>query len=145
MSEGALGRWLLIGAGLVVLATITAGVFVTGLPSAQRDEQLDQRRVRDLERIVDVVDSYVKGHEVLPSDLDTLARQPGRRLAIVDPVDGSRYAYEVTGDRAFRLCAVFATDTAAVGGDHDVLTADQWLHGAGRQCFDRKVDDKSSR
>ena len=143
MSEGTIGRWLLIVAGIVVVATIVAGIAVMGPPSVQRDEHLDQRRVRDLSRIVDGVGSYVKRHESLPPDLDTLARQPGWRLSIVDPVDGSPYTYEVIGDRTFRLCAVFATDTATPRDDDGSWMEDQWRHGAGRQCFDRKPRDKS--
>lgn len=142
MSEGSIGRWLLVAAGIVVLATVVAGISVMGLPSAQRDQQLDQRRVQDLRRIVEAVDSYVTTRNSLPPNLQALARQPGRSLSIVDPVDGSPYAYQVVDARAFRLCAVFATDTATYRQKDGPWIEDRWLHGAGRQCFDRKPGDR---
>lgn len=143
MSESTIGRWLLVAAGIVVLATVGVGISLMGLPSAQRDQQLDHRRVRDLDRIVDAVDSYVKTRDSLPPDLQILASQPGRSLSIVDPVDGSPYTYQVIGERAFRLCAVFATDTATYREKDGPWIEDRWLHGSGRQCFDRKPGDKS--
>lgn len=137
MSEGALGRRLLIGAGVVIVGAIVAGIFVMGSPSAQRDQGLDQRRVSDLARIAEAVDSYMELHEILPPTLATLAGQPGRRLSIADPVDGSAYAYEILGDRTYRLCAGFATDTAELPQSAQPR-GDGWLHGVGRQCFDRR-------
>lgn len=139
MREATVGRWLLIGAGVIVLATLAGAIAVMGLPSSQRDVRLDQRRVQDLQRITRLIDLHVERDRALPPDLDTLARQPGRQVSIVDPVDGSAYAYEITDERAYRLCAVFATDTATTTGFHGAPVADEWLHGARRQCFDRKV------
>jgi len=144
MSTASGGRWIAIAAGVVVVATIVAAIVVMGSPSAQRAAKLDSRRVRDLDRLVDVIDNYAEREHSLPSDLATLAREPGRRLAIVDPVDGSPYAYEITGARTFRLCAVFATDTAGTLEGSERWGGEKWNHGAGRHCFDRKVKDRSS-
>lgn len=146
MSEGSAGRWLLVAAGIVVVATIAAGIAVMGGPSQQRDRRIDERRVRDLDRIVDAVGKYVEDRGSLPPTLDALAGQPGRRLSIADPVDGAPYAYRIVGDRAFRLCADFVTDTSttpdmAEPGPGD---RDEWLHGAGRQCFERTVREKAA-
>ena len=143
MSTGSGGRWLAIAAGVVVVATIVVAIVVMGSPSAQRAAKLDSRRVRDLDRIVDVIGNYVEREHSLPPDLATLAREPGRRLAITDPVDGSPYAYEITGARTFRLCAVFATDTAKSLAGSERWGGEEWNHGTGRQCFDRKVKDRS--
>ena len=145
MSEGGPGRWLLVAAAVVVVATIVAAVATMGLPSTQREIRLDERRVRDLQRIVTAVDAYAANHGSLPPDLATLAAQPGLRLAIADPVDASPYSYEPTGERTFRLCAVFSTDTAEPPQAGDARVADEWLHGAGRQCFPRKLKKDSSK
>lgn len=138
MSEAGIGRWLLVAAAVVVIATVIAAVATMGLPSTQRDIALDERRVHDLQRIATAVRSYAESSGELPPDLATLAAQPGRRLAIVDP-DGTAYSYGRTGDRTFRLCAVFVTDTAQPPQAEDVRVADEWLHGTGRQCFQRKL------
>ena len=145
MSGGGPGRWLLVAAAVVVVATIVAAVATMGLPSTQREIRLDERRVRDLQRIVTAVNGYAEDHGSLPSDLATLAAQPGRRLAIADPVDASPYAYEPIDERTFRLCAVFTTDTAEPPQAEDARVADEWLHGTGRQCFQRKLKKDRSK
>ncbi len=143
MNEARIGRWLMIGAGLVVVATLVVGISTLGSPSAQRDLRLDERRVRDLDRIVDAVGSYVNTNKTLPPTLGALATQPGRYLSIVDPADGVPYVYRMTGDRTFQLCAVFATDTAQASKHGEPWSDDEWLHGAGRQCFDRRPKSRN--
>lgn len=138
MSEGAIGRRLLVAAAVVVVATLIAAVATMGLPSTQRDIGLDERRVRDLQRIVTAVHSHAGANGSLPPDLATLAAQPGRRLVIVDP-GGAPYTYEPTGERTFRLCAAFTTDTAEPPQAEDARIADEWLHGIGAQCFQRTL------
>lgn len=141
MSAGSGGRRLAVAASLVVVATVAAAIAVMGSPSTQRKARLDNRRVRDLSYIVNAVDGYVEREKSLPTDLTTLAGQPGLRLSIADPDDGSPYTYEVAGDRTFRLCAVFATDTAKITNEQ--WFGDDWNHGSGRQCFDRTAEDKA--
>ena len=146
MSEGSAGRWLLVAAGVVVVATIAAGIAVMGVPSQQRDARIDQHRVRDLDRIVDAVGKYVEDRGSLPPTLEVLAGLPGRRLPIADPVDGAPYGYRIVGDRAFQLCADFVTDTATTPDIAEPGPGDrvEWLHGAGRQCFGRTIRDKAA-
>jgi hypothetical protein len=129
----------MIVACLVVVATVAVAIGVMGPPSAQREAKLDGKRVRDLHRIAEAIDWHVKRNDALPPDLAALAEQPGQRLAIVDPVDGSPYVYKITGEGSFRLCAVFATDTAEVQDGTYSRFNGEWNHGAGRQCFDRKA------
>ena len=131
------GRWLAISASLVVVATVVAAIAAMGPPSAQRAAKLDQKRIEDLERIVQAISRYVDSHGALPPDLVALSQQPARRLSLVDPNDNTPYTYQVTGEHTFRLCAVFATDSAKASGTFHSFD-DDWGHGAGRQCFDRK-------
>lgn len=134
-----LGRWLAIAASVVVALTLVAAVWVIGSPSEQRQANLDGRRVYDLNHISQLLDGHFLTHDALPPDLATLAEQPGRRLSIVDPVDGTPYDYQVTGARAYRLCAVFVTDTAEIPATAGPWRAEEWAHGKGRHCFDRKA------
>jgi hypothetical protein len=131
------GRWLAIAASLVVVATVVAAIAAMGPPSAQRAAKLDQKRIEDLERIVQAISRYADSHGALPPDLLTLSGQPARRLSLADPNDNTPYTYQVTGQHTFRLCAVFATDSAKASGTFRSFD-DDWGHGAGRQCFDRK-------
>ena len=90
-----------------------------------------------MERIAMVIDIRTDAGKPLPSDLASLAREPGRRLSIADPATNTPYVYEITGDHSYRLCAVFTTDTAQES--RKAWIGKDWLHGPGRHCFDRKA------
>lgn len=130
------GRWLAIAASVLVVATVVVAIAVMGTPGAQRQARLDDRRAADLAAIERAVDAYARQHGVLPPALATL-QKTRRGLRIVDPEHGAHYGYAVTGRQTYRLCAVFATDTAA---DPDFRAHnEEWSHGIGRQCFDRNT------
>ena len=131
------GRWLAIAASVVVVATVVVAVLVMDPPSAQRDARLDSRRIDELNHIVQVIDTHVQVHGELPPDLGPLAAQPGRQLAIADPVTGLPYEYTTTGGLDYTLCAVFASDTAEVRTTGVAWNFDEWSHDVGRHCFTR--------
>lgn len=131
------GRWLAIIASVVVLVTVVIAVLVMDSPSVQRDARLDSRRIDELNRIVQAVDTYVQANHTLPPDLATLAAQPGQQLSIADPVTGAAYDYTVDGARSYTLCAVFVTDTAQVRARGGPWNAIEWNHDVGPQCFSR--------
>lgn len=138
MSAGNAGRWLAIAASVVVIATVVAAMLMMGSPGSQRESRMDRKREQDMERIATVIDLRTKAGQPLPADLASLASEPGRRLSITDPATGAAYAYQITGNRSYRLCAVFTTDTAEES--RKAWIAQEWLHGKGRRCFDRKAD-----
>ena len=129
MSATRTGQWLLLGTGVVVVAAVAAAVLAMGTPGQQRDARMDDRRIRDLERIRNAVGEYFERKGALPADIAMLARRPGARLAIADPVTHAPYGYQVTGAREFRLCATFVTDTAQ--GDAGDGPGQEWWHGVG--------------
>lgn len=137
------GQWLAIAASVVVVATLAAAVAVMGPPSTQRQLKLDQKRVADLQRIARLLESAANRSGALPPDLVAVAHQPGMSVPTGDPLDGSSYGYQVTGERGYRLCATFARDTAQTQDDQWPRIDDEWSHGAGRQCFDREWKPKS--
>jgi hypothetical protein len=136
-ARGTPGHWLAIAASVVVVATVVAAVVAMGPPSQQREARLDARRVQDLQRIVQAVDGYYANHKALPADMATLATQPGWGLATADPQSGTPYSYEVSGERTYRVCASFTTDTAKPADGP--WAPDSWNHGIGRQCFQQSV------
>lgn len=140
MSTRPVGKWMLIAASIAIVAAVAAAIAVMGSPGAQREMRLDQRRIRDLGEVADKVRLYAKRHGQPPPDLNALNRQPGTRVDIVDPVDGTPYAYSTDGKNDFQLCAHFATDTAQTG-EEDWIAKD-WEHGAGKHCFDLKILDE---
>ena len=139
-----LGHWLLLVASIAVIATLAAAFMVMRTPSAQRDVTLDQRRVLELTRLGHALDNYATLHDVLPDDLAVLARQRGSRLPMHDPVSGRPYEYARVGDDRYRLCAVFATDTAKTGEGAMQPYGDDWMHGAGRHCFEQVVRGRAA-
>jgi len=141
-TKGVTGGHLLAIACIVVVLSVAAAVWVMGSPASQREMRLDERRQRDLQGIEVRIQAYWKAKKALPADLATLARQPGVSLQIQDPLTQVPYGYEISGANAYRLCAVFTTDTAlASGRGNEGYTLERWPHGAGRMCFDRSTTD----
>ena len=132
---GRSGRWLMVAAGVVVLGAVVAALFVMDSPSRQRAERVDGIRIDDLQLLSGRIEAHAEVHDRLPERLAVVSGAPGRIVA--DPVTGQPYQYEVTGERAYRLCATFETATGDSGSYPHF--DDAWRHLAGRQCFDREV------
>ena len=133
-TRNTLGWSLGIAAVVVAVATIAAAITVMGTPAEQRAARIDDRRIDDLEALDLAIRLSADKRGVLPADLATLAREPGRKLSLQDPESGALYPYVVTAKNAYRLCAVFTTDTAE---DRSAPARGDWAHGRGRTCFDR--------
>ena len=140
MSAGRVGRWLAIAASIVVVVSVAAGLLTIGSPGQQRESRFDSKREQDLQAITRAIDRRAKEGHPLPTSLDSLAAEPGQRLAVTDPATGTPYVYLTTGNDGYRLCAVFSTDTASPS--RLARVDEDWLHGLGRNCFDRKADRK---
>lgn len=139
MSGMKTGTLLMAAAGAAIAATVVAAIVVMGSPAEQRERRIDARRVQDLLQLQGRVDAHYREHDALPDDLGTLAAKPGLALAIADPVTGEPYGYEKSERNAYRLCAVFTTDSAADGERDTPWMNRDWAHGAGRTCFARKA------
>jgi hypothetical protein len=131
------GRWLAIAATVVVVVTVASALIAIGPPAQQRRLAMDARRAQDLLMIASAIDIRVGRGEKLPAalaDLDGAAQW----LSIKDPESAAPYGYAVTGDRTYRLCAVFATATRA-GDPGEGGGRGEWSHPAGRYCFGRNT------
>jgi hypothetical protein len=141
MSARPVGHWLLVLAGLLVLATVAWAIAVMGSPAEQRRMRVDERRVDDLRQVEAAARAYRTGSGVLPDTIDAIVARPGVALDVADPETGSRYEYRKTGADAFELCATFVTDTAANRQAGRRWQDPRWAHGAGRHCFTFRIDD----
>lgn len=141
MSRPGVGRSLLVAATLIVVATLAGALWVMDSPSKQRDRRIDERRVSELLSITGAIDEWARLKGRMPASLVDLSAQPGSSLVIVDPVDGKHYAYEVVSIFNYKLCATFATSTSDRGRDTNRYRAynDEWMHPAGRHCFDQTL------
>jgi hypothetical protein len=128
-------------AAIVVAAAVVGGVWVMGSPSEQRLRRMDAQRVEDLRVIAGYVKVYWKRHERVPATLEELSGEPGVRFTSKDPATGAGYEYQAGEGDAYRLCATFARDSDTGEGARSLLYGgfDEWNHGAGRQCFDRRA------
>ncbi len=143
MSGSKLGTGLMVVAGVVIAATVVTAIVVMGSPSVQRERRMDQRRVQDLNRIQQAVETHYRQQSALPTGLAVLAARPGSSLSIHDPADGRAYVYRTDSTTAYTLCARFQTDSSeqAGGGWVGIYARDtDWLHGRGETCFPRRVE-----
>ena len=142
MSGRPVGQWLLVLAGLVVVATVIGAIVVMGSPGEQRKMRIDEDRINDLRAIEAAVRLHRKDTGALPEDLATLDARPGVALDLADPQSAAPYEYRRDGTDAFELCASFATDS----GDRRARLDWQgleWAHGTGRHCFTFRIEDKA--
>jgi hypothetical protein len=110
-------------AAVVVIAAMAGGVYAVGRPATARDQQLDARRVSDLQEMQRMVDLQWSREQRLP-DLPPLSR---------DPESGQPYEYRVLSENRYELCAVF---TGSSREANERPPGDFWTHDAGRQCFE---------
>jgi hypothetical protein len=142
VSARPVGQWLLVLAGVVVVATVIGAIAVMGSPGEQRKMRIDEHRINDLRAIEAAVRLHRNDAGSLPEDLATLNARPGVALDMADPQTGASYEYRRDGADAFELCANFATDS----GDRRTQRGWQgleWAHGAGRHCFTFRIEDKA--
>ena len=138
--QNRLAKPLAIGTLSLAAVAVGAAIYVTGTPMQQRHARIDERRTQELQNLAFQVYTYAERHDATwPTSLAALAR-PGVRIDSHDPETGAPYEYRVIDARTFALCATFATDSAQVGSEYQ--PGDDWAHGAGRQCFERKAKGK---
>ncbi|MBU0660720.1 hypothetical protein KKG22_00905 [Patescibacteria group bacterium] len=136
----------------LVVLIVGVGLYQAGSPSKARDFAFDQDRVNDLRNIVYTIQNYVDENKSLPQVLDELSYID--KTDLTDNQTGKAYEYQVTGDKAYTLCATFmyvAEDDENYrnnylyappsyrGGEPTVFHIEK--HGAGTQCFNFKLKE----
>ena len=134
------GRLLITGAIAAVVAAVIAGIVAVGPPSRARERKLDALRVEDLAALERLIANFARVHSSLPQDLASLANEPGYSIPRSDPESGRPYEYQVLSSDHYRLCARFATRSTRETQETNYPTGDTWSHGAGDQCFNRRVE-----
>ena len=128
------GKWLAIGGSLLAILAVVMAVNIMGSPMTQRKVRIDENRASDLNKLKLATNEWKTEHKALPATLAEVANQPGSDLRLRDPETQVPYEYERINADAYRLCAVFATDTARYKPDDWSLRID-WTHGVRRTCF----------
>ena len=149
-------NYVVVGVGLLAIATIVSGFFIVGTPQQARLARFDTQKVNDLQSLQSRVTSYWQAKQKLPASLTDLSDALTYGPLPMDPQSGESYVYEMSGPLSFKLCATFNAqsrgnqnfgvypDTRGVmptpAGSKGVSQQDNWQHTAGQVCFDRTID-----
>lgn len=111
MAERRAKGWATMAIAGIGVAAIVSGLIMAGGPAQGRAEQRDQRRERDLSRLVNHL-------QCLSREAGSLVAQAGATEAcplpenLVDPESGAAYRVEQIDDENLRVCADFETEAA---------------------------------
>jgi hypothetical protein len=133
MNHALTGR-LLAGLATIIVASAVTVAIVQNPPGQQRLRKLDDRRVHDVQRLNNAINAYWRSNKALPSDLAAMEKKYD--VDYTDPETKVPYVYEKTGQRNYRLCAVFAMSSDGAQNPRHHFSAINWRHGQGRHCFD---------
>ncbi len=143
-------RWFVWAVVAIVVAAVVYGFVAAGSPFAERMRRFDERRVQDLQNIQWQAVNYWQKKEKLPNQLYDLRDEISGFVPPRDPESGNAYEYRVLADLKFELCATFATESsdepasepkpAGLGYDGSYMKPTNWMHSAGRVCFERTID-----
>lgn len=143
MKTARIDLWFSIVFSAVVALTVAWGVALVGMPGTVRLQRFDQRRLEDLQTIYREIQLLCHDPDLpgelkrpLPETLEELTAQArSAKINSTDPKTGQPYAFAVTGDATYRLCATFALERDA---DDGVF----WNHPAGEHCYTIDVLDR---
>jgi hypothetical protein len=127
---------------IVSVALVGTTFVVVGSPQQARLARLDVERISDLNSLMYSVENYYSTEETLPTSIGDIPSTQIDSQTLVDPSTKEVYGYEVVGERAYKLCATFDTDTQDPtkprdGGGSYYDT--DWSHPKGEYCFDKSV------
>lgn len=129
----------------IILLSIIAGFAVIGSPYTQRLRRADAMRIQNLSEIQWQIVNYWQSHGALPRTLVDLNDDISGFVASKDPESNKDYEYAIVGAAKFKLCANFALASEGANLPETSMqkplgAEDNWKHGAGNTCFERKID-----
>ncbi len=134
----------------IVLASVVAGFFIIGTPTAQRAKRFDEQRISDLQMLQSQIVSYWIRKESLPQDLSNLEDSISGFFVPKDPQTEASYVYKITDSLSFELCATFKTSSKDFGQNlrgaklsypypYDSFQQN-WEYEPKETCFARTID-----
>lgn len=133
-----------------VLTSIVGGFFIMGSPFTLRMKRFDERRVSDLQHIQYQIVNFYQRKGTLPNTLDELKDPIAGFNIPVDPDSATSYKYQKVADLNFKLCANFSLESDTRINSKNIARPimssevfpfnENWQHGKGEVCFDRKID-----
>lgn len=134
------------GAIAAVIVVFIAGLFFVESPAVAREKRLDNQVVQQLVQLESGIQSYYTDEEALPERLDQLPAEVPfiTERSLNNPVTGEVVEYRKLNETEYELCTTFtrSNENPEDRGDRSYGYWDQsWQHGAGRDCFERQVQD----
>ncbi|MCA9362548.1 hypothetical protein KC906_04185 [Candidatus Kaiserbacteria bacterium] len=142
-----------IGAVIVVVLSLVAGLLSIDSPAETRELKLDQIQITDLQNIQWQIQDNLTLNGSLPESLDDVSA-----IKLPEAPEGRpAYEYHFT-ESGFEICATFASDSSTQNGYYPrsmavvqgeiptIINPDNWEYKAGEWCFERVVaspDEKS--
>lgn len=124
---------------IVIIASFIGAFFIMESPIQAKKKAFDRTRVNSLQEIKYTIDDYYREYQKLPASLDELRMARGY-IKINDPKSGQPFEYRITGLDSYRLCAEFDGNNKTEPDDYNYYPPySEFLHDAGRDCFDRQV------
>jgi hypothetical protein len=139
--------WRIVSA-IIVLGSIVAGFAIIGSPRVQRLARYDEIKINDLQNIQNQIIYYWQTKEALPQDLENMRDSLSYYSLPLDSQTNRSYEYEKTGDLSFSICAEFnlkssdISERIRIGSAYNYIgfENENWVHKAGRFCFERTID-----
>ena len=121
---------------LVVVSSVSYGIYLIRSPGGQRTLKFDERRVSHLTSISFGVDAYWEQNGRLPEQLTDMQGRRSFIRSANDPETGEPYEYRILSEKGYEICAVFNTDSATLDREFPPSFSERvWEHRAGRVCF----------
>jgi hypothetical protein len=147
-----MAKYFAYATSAAVLILVVGAFFIIGSPMKARLMQFDSQRVGDLQNIQGQVVNYWQRKGEIPKTLADLNDSISGYIAPNDPQTNAPYEYNVkdSANLVFELCAVFNLESSLNNPKSARVPepfypnemSQNWNHGAGRACFERKIDQQ---
>lgn len=137
---------IMVGGGVsfAILILAILGYINISSPSEAREIKLDQEQIYDLQDMQWRVENHYQMNGSLPTSIEAVYTDFPVPVAPEGRMD---YKYNVTGGDTYQLCTTFVHATPAnerqitkpIPGNDVYLQNQNWEHGAGQKCFERRV------
>ncbi len=132
------------GAFVAILVLAVLGYVNISSPSEAREIKLDQEQIYDLQDMQWRVENHYQMNGSLPTSIEAVYTDFPVPVA---PEGREGYEYSVTGGDTYQLCPTFVHSTPSserqmtkpIPSNDIYLQNQNWEHGEGRKCFERRV------
>lgn len=133
--------YLIIGTiAIIVVATVIYGFSAAGSPFETRSRKFDEERVRDIQSLKSVVESYYTKKGSLPKTLSELddSRYYLNKDSKNDPETGKEYEYSIVSSTKYKICATFSIASDEQRDTYSYYNK-EFKHPKGYHCFNLSI------